>query len=261
MPGPAAQGSAARQSTGQPIAAGAQPRYTRPARGRYDQGERSPGGAAGITCHTTPVIGVTTGPPTARPPAPSATVTAAPASTPTPRPSTVAAPSATPAIGVSHLNPVGHEVTYRVVAHSDGLKLDRILVYEALPVEWDAQDQVRIEEVNLPATSKKADSATGNGFLGCDVKGKPAKGKDVDLVVRFTFTGCETTTNLQAADVEPYRTGSALYRRYRARRVPHPPALESGAGWAVRLAPRAGGSSARRRTPSPSPATCTSRSG
>lgn len=159
-----------------------------------------------------------------RPSSPLPTVVRTPSTSPaasrtTPPASPSTTPSAAPSpriVGIRYTDPMRYEVTYRVVARNDGSRLDRLIVYQPKPVDWDAQEDVRIGAVTPTPDATRVDEATGNGMYRWELHGRPAAGKTVPFVVTFSLTAYRTDVDIAPEEVRPYRTDSTLYERYTA---------------------------------------------
>jgi transglutaminase-like putative cysteine protease len=179
----------------------------------------APGGQSAATgdigAPATPSAATPSVPPTSLPSPEPASAPPSPATSPVtsgPAPST--RPAASPAPGIEYSDPVSYRVTYRLDARRTSFKVDRLLVYQALPVAWDAQRDVRVEKVTPGAAARRTDRATGSGMLTWDLGRSRFKAASVDLLLRFRLTAYETRMHLAPADVKPYRTSAAEFERY-----------------------------------------------
>jgi transglutaminase-like putative cysteine protease len=117
--------------------------------------------------------------------------------------------------GISYGDPRTYQVDYQIAIHSSGLNVDRLLLYVPKPVEWDEQTAVSVQ-VNPANAREGVDPTTGSGMYSWETRGSPRAGQTVTFSIEFTLTAAEIRTVIYPADVKPYDTGDALYRRYTA---------------------------------------------
>jgi len=111
-------------------------------------------------------------------------------------------------------NPQGYQVEYVVAVYNEGFDVDELRVYQPWPVEWDAQQDIQVEEISPSPTNKGVDPLFGNGLYHWQMTAKPSRGEAISFVLRFTFTAYETTTSIDPNDVQPYDESGPLYTLY-----------------------------------------------
>jgi transglutaminase-like putative cysteine protease len=115
---------------------------------------------------------------------------------------------------IRYLHPAPYRVESVVTVTNGGFTLTELQVYQPKPVNWDAQEEVVIEEVFPASVQVGRDKVTGSEMYYWHLKNTPAWGKTQDLKYRFTFTAYETLTSIDPNTVGSYNTLSAEYRLY-----------------------------------------------
>jgi hypothetical protein len=144
-----------------------------------------------------------------------ATLTSTPVTptlTSTPEPS---ATSASVVSAVTQQNPKKYDVEFIAAVKNDGFALNKLLVYQPRPIDWDGQQDVTIETVS-PASAKQGnDPVFGNGLYYWDVKNEmPGSGKSLQVKIKFSYTAYEITAKINPDDIQPYDKQSHLYKLY-----------------------------------------------
>lgn len=115
---------------------------------------------------------------------------------------------------VVYQNPQNYQVTYIISVYNKDFKMDKLLVYQPRPVEWDAQENVKIEKVFPPPTHEGVDPIFGNGIYHWFRESEPTPGERQDFEMVFTFTAYETETEIDTELVQDYRQDDAIYELY-----------------------------------------------
>ena len=171
-------------------------------------------------CSTT--AGTTTAPttsaPTEAPPTATKVPPTPPSVPPTDTPTFTPIPqTATPTLPpqpIQYLNPRRYSVEYVVTVNNTGYNLNKLSLYHARPVEWDAQEDLTIEEVSPEPAAESTDEVHGNSMYYWELQGEPKSGEAQSFSIRFSFTAYETKTNFDPDEVEPYDENDPLYILY-----------------------------------------------
>jgi transglutaminase-like putative cysteine protease len=149
-----------------------------------------------------------------------------PASTPqapTARPTTTSLPpvlisptatSTPPAGSIEFKNPKNYRVEYIVTVHNKGFTLNKLMVYQARPIEWDGQKNVAVEEVSPSPFKSGMDPVFGNGIYYWQILGEPKPGDSIQFKIQFTFTAYEISTTVDPDKIQPYHQDDPLYKLY-----------------------------------------------
>ena len=153
---------------------------------------------------------------TVQPPVPASETTQA---TSPPEPTSPPVPTETlpqpPSSGsLQFQNPVRYQVDYVVTVHNRGYGLDKLLIYQSLPVEWDGQGEVVVESISPEPTRKEIEPVHGNGILYWDIRKQPKSGESLSFKIRFTFTGYEIISEVNPENIPPYDVNDPQYKRY-----------------------------------------------
>jgi transglutaminase-like putative cysteine protease len=140
----------------------------------------------------------------------------------TPLPSVTAAPSPTteptatsaPKEPISFANPQKYSVEYEVTIKNDGFTPTDIRLYLPVPGEWEAQKDLKINQVTPEPQSQRAEKNSGNAMIYWQLSGSPKKNTTESFNLNFDLTAYETITNIDPAAVQPYNTDSAEYKQY-----------------------------------------------
>lgn len=135
-------------------------------------------------------------------------------------PSPTATPKPTAAPGaqglVQYINPQKYTITYSVTIKNTGFSPTDIRLYVPEPGEWEAQKDLEIVKIDPAPKSQQADKKSGNTTAYWQLKGTPKKNTAETLTMQFNLTAYETTTRIDPAQVQPYRTNTAEYKQYTA---------------------------------------------
>ena len=135
---------------------------------------------------------------------------------------TIAPPTATGLIestpttpgSINLQNPQNFRVEYIATVYNTAFAMDKLLVYQARPIEWDGQKDINFEEISPDPAKEGFDPVFGNGMYYWDVKGKPQKGESLPFKIQFTFTAYEISTQVNPDQVQPYNQDDPLYLLY-----------------------------------------------
>jgi transglutaminase-like putative cysteine protease len=143
-------------------------------------------------------------PPSAAPP-----VTPTLASAPEPSVSPVALQSS-----IVEQNPRNYRVEFVATVRNAGFSLNKLLIYQPRPIEWNGQRNVTVEMVSPTPTKQGADLIFGNGLYYWNVNDLPRAGQSLPITIRFTYTAYELAANIDPNEVQPYDKEGALYKLY-----------------------------------------------
>jgi hypothetical protein len=115
---------------------------------------------------------------------------------------------------LAYLNPQRYQVEYIFTVSNQGFNINELRVYAPRPVEWDAQENVLVDEVSPPPSDEGADPTHGNGMYHWHMWGQPLSGQTISFNVRFDFTAYEIITSIDPDDVQPYDDNESLYALY-----------------------------------------------
>ena len=147
---------------------------------------------------------------TALPPPATATATSIPSPT-----ATVTATPAPPPGSIDFKNPKNYRVEYIVTVYNQSFSLNKLLVYQPRPVEWDGQKNVAVEDVSPTPLKSGQDPVFGNGTYYWQIlDGAPKPGASMQFKIKFTFTAYEISTTLDPAKIQPYNQDDPLYKLY-----------------------------------------------
>jgi len=150
-------------------------------------------------------------------PATDTPIPAPPTATPIPPTPTPIPPTPTPTPPpepVVYDDPQRYMVEYVVTVNNRAFDLTDLIIYQARPVEWDAQTELEIEEVSPAPTSEGVDPVYGNGMYRWQLWGEPGRGERLELVIRFSMTAYETRTYIDPEQVQPYDETDPMYELY-----------------------------------------------
>jgi transglutaminase-like putative cysteine protease len=146
----------------------------------------------------------------------SPTVSSLPSSTPEPSPTAEPTATATPEEPISFINPQKYTVEYKITIKNDGFNPSDIRLYLPQPGEWDAQRDLKINQVSPEPKSQQAEKNSGNSMIFWKLSGSPKKNTTENLILSFDLTAYETITNIDPTAVQPYNTNSDEYKRFTA---------------------------------------------
>jgi hypothetical protein len=119
-----------------------------------------------------------------------------------------------PAGSIEFTNSVKYQVEYVVTVNNQNFGLDELLVYQPLPVDWDGQSEVVIEEISPETTQEDIETTHGNGIIYWEVSNPPQAGESMPFKILFSFTGNEINTKVNPEIIEPYDKDNPLYKLY-----------------------------------------------
>jgi len=119
-----------------------------------------------------------------------------------------------PSGSIKFQNPQKYQVAYEVTVYNNDYGLDKLLVYQPLPVNWDGQGDVNIEDISPKPTREDLENVHGNGMVYWDVLNPPQSGDSLKFMIQFSFTGHEIITEIDPEKIEPYNQENPLYRLY-----------------------------------------------
>ena len=129
--------------------------------------------------------------------------------------------TATPALppgSIEFKNLKKYRVEYIATVYNKSFVLNKLLVYQPRPVEWDGQTNVTVEEVSPSPLTSGLDPIFGNGIYYWQIlDGGPKPGESLQFKIQFTFTASETSTTVDPDKIQPYRQGgqdNPLYKLY-----------------------------------------------
>ena len=165
----------------------------------------------------TPLPATVTSVPPTQTPLP-ATVTSVP-STQTPLPASAIhlSPSPTllsPAGSVKMENPQRYRVEYIATVRNKGYALNRLVVYQPRPVEWDSQKSVTVEVISPTPSKEGVDPILGNGIYYWQVQELPKQGESLAFRLQFTYMAYEIATKIDPDEVRPYNQADPSYRLF-----------------------------------------------
>lgn len=146
-----------------------------------------------------------------------ATATTAPV-----EPTTTAAPTSTieptatsaPKEPISYANSQKYSITYTVIIQNKGFTPTDIRLYLPLPSEWDAQKDLKINQISPEPKSQQAEEKSGNTMIYWQLNGFPKNGTTEKFTLDFDLTAYEINTNIDPSTVQPYNIDSAVYKFY-----------------------------------------------
>lgn len=149
------------------------------------------------------------------PTASQAALTSTSVSAPTPATSPVSVTATRLPVGsISFGSARRYRVKYSATVHNTGFALDRLVVCQPCPIEWDGQKKVAVEEISPPPAKKELDRVFGNGIYYWEIQEAPKQGASLSFTLRFTFTAFETSTKVSPSNVRPYNQSDSLYGLY-----------------------------------------------
>jgi len=119
-----------------------------------------------------------------------------------------------PTASIQFQNPVKYQVDYVITVYNRGFGLDKLVVYQPLPVDWDGQGEVVVETISPEPTGKEIEPVHGNGILYWDISNSPKSGDSLSFKVRFTFTGYEIVSEVDPENIPPYDVNDPQYKLY-----------------------------------------------
>jgi hypothetical protein len=107
-----------------------------------------------------------------------------------------------------------YRVRFVVTVRNQGFAIDRLLVYQMRPINWDGQQDVRVDSVSPTPTKQGKDPVYGNGLYYWEVRNRPGIGDALPFMYQFTYMAYEITSHIDPNSIQPYDKNSALYRLY-----------------------------------------------
>ena len=96
-----------------------------------------------------------------------------------------------------------------------GFTPDTLLFYQPRPINWDGQQDVRIEAVSPAPTRQGLDPVFGNGLVYWSLGTQgPRAGESLPIRILFTYTAYEIHAAINPEQVRPYDKNRPLYRLY-----------------------------------------------
>jgi transglutaminase-like putative cysteine protease len=134
----------------------------------------------------------------------------------TPAPSPTADPTATPAPRdpIAFVNPQAYSVEYKVVISNGGFSLTDLRLYLPIPGEWEAQKDLKINQVSPDPQSQETEKNSGNAMVYWQRHGTPKKNSSETFMLSFDLTSYETITNIDPTTVQPYNTDTVEYKQF-----------------------------------------------
>jgi transglutaminase-like putative cysteine protease len=111
-------------------------------------------------------------------------------------------------------NPQRYRVKFVVTVRNRGFAINRLLVYQARPIDWDGQQDVQIESVSPTPAKQGNDPVHGNGVYFWEIRNRPGIGDSLAFSFQFTYTAYEITAHINPDDIQPYQMNSGQYGLY-----------------------------------------------
>jgi len=122
---------------------------------------------------------------------------------------------APPPGSIEFKNPKNYRVEYIATVRNKSFAINKLLVYQPRPLEWDGQKNVKVEEVSPSPDKSGQDLDFGNGIYYWQILSSgPKPGESMQFKIQFTFTAYETSTTVDPDKIQPYNQDNPLYKLY-----------------------------------------------